>query len=94
MRPSIHISQPLLETREPGYLIGTVTIAGIDFHCEAVRVRDEQDNDALLQVAADEGMNQSRLDKLHELAGDDAFQTVQLDGHAGHYVLWITPFCD
>lgn len=94
MRTTIHISQPMRETGEPGYLLGLVTIAGTYFNCEAVRVRDEQDTDALLQVAADEGLNQSRLDKLHELAGDDAFQTVQLDGHAGHYVLWITPFCD
>lgn len=90
----IHFSQPLAATGEPGYLIGTVTIAGVDFHAEAVRVRDEQDGDALLQVAADPGLNESRLDQLHQLGGDDAFSTISIPGFPGWYVLWITPFCD
>ena len=89
----IHFSQPLIATGDPGYLIGVVTIAGVDFHAEAVRVRDEQDEDALLQIAADPGLNSSRLDRLHELGGDDAFSTISIPGFPGRYVLWITPYC-
>jgi hypothetical protein len=90
----IHFSHPLVSGGEPGYLIGTVTIAGVDFHAEAVRVRDEQDGDALLQVAADRGLNESILDRLHELGGPDAFSTISIPGFPGSYVLWITPFCE
>ena len=73
---------------EPGYAIGSCTIAGTMFHVEALRVkRDEND----CQIGSDDPH-----DRYADVCAldENAFQTIEIHGLEGDWVLWVRPFCE
>ena len=77
-----------LRSEEPGYAIGSCTIAGTMFHVEALRVtRDEDGCQVGWQDPHDRYADIGTLD-------EHAFQAVEIPGLDGEWILWIRPFCD
>jgi hypothetical protein len=72
--------------RDEDYLIGGLRIGSVNFHAEAIRVHEVED----IQEATNDPNH--RLDDLSSLCGDGAFETVEIDGFPGRWVVYITPF--
>ena len=84
----VTIAPESMKEAEEDYILGRAEFGEMPFHVEAVRVLETDDG---IQVATTE-MNERRLDALHHAHGDGAFQTVEIPGHEGYWVLWITPY--
>lgn len=73
---------------EPNCYLGQTKIAGTLFHVELVRVREDDDS---MQVPFDDT---TRLDDLDAVAQPDGpFDTIEVPGLEGEYVLYLYPFC-
>lgn len=78
-----------LEECEPGYVLGSVTILGHNFHFEMVEV--ERGENGMQQAVHHEGenYNDTRLDALFGLDPEGPFNTVEWQGR--QWVVWVCP---
>lgn len=93
-----------LEEHEPGYLLGTISILGVDHHIELIEVeyrnggvykgvpQVEQRPTCHDDASGDGNNNDSRWEALCDLTDSGRFQPVELDGR--QWVLYVTPFND
>lgn len=89
LKPVFEIDLPELGLQrfgdQPGYLLGQLRIAGVDFHVEAIEV--ESFDDSLRAVDEDQ---QSKIDHLIELDDANDHQRVNIAGKP--HILIIIPF--
>lgn len=92
IQPSISV-KPIREV-EPGYLLGTLFIEGVEHHLELIEVVEDSQTGAQ-QVAAQEdfdqwALNQQRYDEM-QTAYDGIYYTVPFDGRT--FVCRMHPYC-
>lgn len=82
------LDQLSLSREAPGWLLGHVSIAGVDFHVEAVEVEDAERG----SLSAVNHEVQNRLDAVadYDEGWGDGYQTVSIDGKP-HFLILI-PF--
>jgi hypothetical protein len=88
-----HLAPP--EGQSTGYLKGTIAIAGVLHHVEAIAVVGGTGARKGWQVAApDADIYDDNIDALFKLAGEsaDRLKTVWIGRR--HYVVYITPYAD
>lgn len=74
---------------EPGVLIGSARIGGLDLHVFAVEVEVNAED---LQAATGDPLR--RLERLDALATPEApYETTEIPGYEGQWVIWAEPFC-
>lgn len=80
-----------LKEREPGYVKGHVSLLGADMHFEAIRVHlgtEAIDGEQLADVPE----MQDHLDEWRDAMGVTCFDTCEIPGFPGEWVVMITPF--
>lgn len=78
---------------QPGYMLAPLTLFGVSFHVEAIRVKLDED-DAQQAEADEDSLNHERLNDLSNLCGEGVFLTVKIPEHEGDWVVYITPGMD
>lgn len=84
-----------------GYLLGTTTIAGVDFHCLFIRVRQNEDTgEQFLDLPTDEDGEVNDPECIGQIWEDmccldsGPFQTIHVPEYEGYWVLVIHPYGD
>ena len=82
-----------------GYLLGTTTIASVDFHCLFIRVRQNEDTgEQFVDLPTDEDGEVDDRECIGQIWEDmcgldeGPFQTIQVPGYEGTWVLVIHPY--
>jgi hypothetical protein len=81
------------DDNDPGpddVMLGTAEVLGVLYHAQAVRVAEDE-----------HGLQLATLDPCNRFAElclmdhpDGSYQTVEIPGHAGEYVVWLVPYCN
>ena len=91
------------EEVDPGRLLGGLTINGVGFHAEAVRVRvnsaglqefDYKDEPFTGDGSEPFPVGQGILDNMYAFDAEGPWQTIEIEGFPGDWVLFITPHKD
>jgi hypothetical protein len=70
-------------------MLGTLRIYGVNHHVTAIQVTDDDEG---YQTAVNDPYG--RLDDAYAADADGIFQTVEIPGYPGEWVLHITPYKD
>lgn len=79
-----------LEESSPGVLFGTTSILGGNFHVSCISVRDKEQS---TQVVVGGQEAEERMTDLVHMDPGGPFESVELEGFPGEWVIVITPFC-
>lgn len=80
-------------TGSEGYLLGAVTIGGVHFHTEAIRVRRHPKTGEQVCASRDETAR-GIWEQMCAVDERGSFLTVKVPGHRGAWVIVIHPFMD
>jgi len=81
------------EEIEPGRILGTMTINHIWFHVEGIRVKESDENGQQFDGPDErDSSGPTVLDNMFAFDQEGPFQTIEIEGFPGDWVLFITPF--